>query len=319
MVTLRETRLSSSFQAAISSKADSSILVRIYPLEGIEKPLNLTDERLLIGRDVSCSVQLPDDSVSRRHAAIVRDGEQHVVNDLGSTNGTFVNEKRVEVREVLQNGDRVRFGNQIFKYLKSDEIEVQYHEVVFKMMTTDGLTSIYNKRYFMEALEREVIQAQRCQSPLCVMVLDLDRFKSVNDQHGHLAGDAVLVEFARRAKSVLRSGELLARYGGEEFAMIMTRATLSDAVSAAERLREIIASTPVTFESTEIPITVSIGVHCFDGRSDAKTADLIAAADEMLYRAKNSGRNLVQYEIDVGETWRFDAATARKLIDAAIS
>jgi len=319
MVTLRETRLSSSFQAAISSKADSSILVRIYPLEGIEKPLTLTDERLLIGRDVSCSVQLPDDSVSRRHAAIVTEADQHFVNDLGSTNGTFVNEARVEDRAVLKNGDRVRFGNQIFKYLKSDEIEAQYHEVVFKMMTTDGLTSVYNKRYFMETLDREVVQAQRCHSPLCVMMLDLDRFKLVNDQHGHLAGDAVLVEFAQRARSVLRSGELLARYGGEEFAMILTRASLSDAVSAAERLREIIAATPVAFETTDIPITVSIGVHCFDGRSDAKPAELIASADEMLYRAKDNGRNQVQYEMDGNETWRFDPEIARKLIEDAVS
>jgi diguanylate cyclase (GGDEF)-like protein len=244
---------------------------------------------------MSCSLRLSDDSVSRQHAVIEQVGESHFVCDLGSTNGTFVNEKRLSVRKLLKNGDRVRFGNQIFKYLKSDQVEAQYHEVVYKMMTMDGLTSVYNKRYFLETLDREIIQACRSASPMCVMMLDLDRFKSVNDLYGHLAGDAVLVEFAKRAKSVLRSGELLARYGGEEFAMLLTRTSLGDAVSAAERVRQITAATPVMFDGKSISVTVSIGVHCFDGQNDCTSGDLIAAADELLYRAKEQGRNQVQF------------------------
>ncbi len=296
MVTFRTTRLSRSFGVVHSAATTSCLLVRIYPLEGVEKPLDLAAEKLTIGRDSGCSLRLSADSVSRQHAAIEWEGDDHFVTDLQSTNGTFLNERRLVHRELLKNGDRVRFGNQIFKYLKSDQIEGQFHEVVFKMMTTDGLTSVYNRRYFLEVMDREIIQSYRSSSPLCVILMDLDRFKSVNDTYGHLAGDAVLVEFARRAKSVLRSGELLARYGGEEFAMILTRASLEDGVAAAERVRQITAATPVMFDSNPIPITVSLGVHCFDGLNIRQSDELIAAADSLLYQAKRLGRNQVQFE-----------------------
>jgi diguanylate cyclase (GGDEF)-like protein len=126
------------------------------------------------------------------------------------------------------------------------------------------------------------------------MMLDLDKFKSVNDTYGHLAGDAVLVEFASRVKSVLRSGDLLARYGGEEFAMLLTRTSMQDAVQIAERIRQLTAATPVSFEDKEISITVSIGICCNDGTQNIDPSELIARADEKLYLAKNMGRNQVQ-------------------------
>lgn len=178
MLQLRATRFSRSFSAALSSDT-GSCLVRIYPLQGIEQPVELDGKPLLIGRDECCSLTLSDDSVSRRHAVIEPVDETHVVRDLESLNGTFVNEKRVVECERLMSGDRVRFGNQIFKYLNSDRIEGQYYEVVFKMMTTDGLTSVYNKRYFLETLDREISLARRSDSSLCVVMLDLDRFKSI--------------------------------------------------------------------------------------------------------------------------------------------
>ena len=215
MIEFQTTRFVSSSGVPLGGSAVSSLLVRVYPVNGIDPPHELTDEPQLVGRDGGASLQLSDDSVSRRHVMIEHNGETHVVSDLGSTNGTFINEKRLTQAQPLKAGDRVRFGNQIFKYLGSDGIESQYYEVVFKMMTTDGLTGVYNKRYFLETLERELAQTQRSGTPLCLMMMDLDKFKSINDTHGHLAGDAVLVEFARRAKEVLRSGELLARYGGE--------------------------------------------------------------------------------------------------------
>lgn len=270
------------------------LLVRIYPVNGIEAPWELPHERLIVGRDLTCSLPLPDDSVSRRHAMIEPQDVGHVISDLGSTNGTYVNEQRITVGHRLQAGDRVRFGTQIFKYLSADRIETQYHEVIFKLMTTDGLTSVHNKRYLLETLERERQQARRAGTPLSVLMLDLDRFKSINDRYGHLAGDTVLVEFARRVKTELRSGDLLARYGGEEFSMVLTRTGLEDAVAIAERVRQLIAATPVRFEGRVIPVTVSIGVSCDDGESLDESADLLNLADEQLYLAKKSGRNQVR-------------------------
>ena len=222
-------------------------------------------------------------------------GHGHLVTDLQSTNGTYVNEERALEARRLATGDRVRFGNQIFKYLSADCVEARYHEVIFELMTTDGLTGVHNKRYLLETLDREVQQSRRSGTPLCVMMLDLDKFKVVNDTFGHLAGDAVLVEFARRAKSELRGGDLLARYGGEEFAMVLTRTELKDAVQVAERIRQSTAAEPVEFEEYSIPITVSIGICCDHDLQDRDSRDLLVSADEQLYIAKQSGRNQVRF------------------------
>ncbi len=240
------TRFSASCGVPRAESAGPCLLVRIYPVSGIEQPLELAAEPVLVGRDRECGLALDDDSVSRRHATIQPWEHGHAVVDLGSTNGVYLNERRIAGTQPLQPGDRVRFGNQIFKYLGADGIEAQYHEVVFKLMTTDGLTGAYNKRYLLETLDREWQQSRRAGTPLSVMMLDLDKFKAVNDTYGHLAGDAVLVEFARRVRGVLRSGDLLARYGGEEFCMLLSRTALDDAVQVAERVRALAAATPVT-------------------------------------------------------------------------
>lgn len=287
------TRFSNSRVARADDSPGVSLLVRIYPVSGLESPLELQTEPLLIGRDPNCSLSLDDDSVSRRHAVLEFHDGGHTVCDLGSTNGTHVNERRIDGTQRLAAGDRVRFGNQIFKYLSNDRLEAQYHEVIFKLLTADGLTSAYNRRFLEETLEREQHQSRRAGTPLCVMMLDLDKFKSINDTFGHLAGDAVLVEFARRAKSILRAGDLLARYGGEEFAIVLTRTALDEAVSIAERVRQLTAAAPVEFEDLSIPITVSIGISCDTGLTDARTTDLLARADEKLYAAKHGGRNQV--------------------------
>ncbi|MFO1065061.1 MAG: GGDEF domain-containing protein [Pirellulales bacterium] len=286
------TRVSHGFCNPPVVAESSGMLVRIYPQEGIGEPIELTQQSLMVGREVA-GLTLSDDSVSRRHAMIEWTGDVHLVSDLKSTNGTFVNERRIQ-KEVLRVGDRLRFGNQIFKYLTAGGIESQYHEVVFKIMTTDGLTQVYNKRYFLESFERELDYAQRSGVPLSVLLMDLDHFKSVNDTYGHLAGDTVLAEFAARAQCVLRSGEVLCRYGGEEFAMLCSRAELKEAAVAAERVRAITAASPVTFEDREIPITVSIGMACLDPATPKSINDLLAEADHWLYIAKASGRNQVR-------------------------
>lgn len=287
------TRFSKSMGVSQELQAGSCLLVRIYPVNSIEKPIAINGDAILIGREEQCSLRLQDDSVSRRHAIIESLFGRHVIADLGSTNGTFVNESPLKTPHTLVSGDRIRFGNQIYKYLTSDRIETQYHEVMFNMMTSDGLTSLHNKRYFMDTLDREIALSHRSESDLCVMMMDLDRFKFINDTFGHLAGDAVLVEFAQRAKSVLRSGELLARYGGEEFVLLLTRTSLNEAIAVAGRVRQIVAETPFRYRSIDIPVTVSIGVCNLDRETRQNSCELIAVADALLYDAKESGRNRV--------------------------
>lgn len=291
---MEATRFSNSFCLALPCSSRQGILVRIHPTEQIGQPIELDQTCILLGRDTTCQVQVQDDSVSRRHTMIEWDGDCHSVTDLASTNGTFINESRID-KSNLQAGDRLRIGKHIFRYLSPVDIESQYHEIIFQMMTTDGLTQVYNRRFFMEALERELSQSRRSATEVCVLLIDLDRFKSVNDTYGHLAGDAVLVEFARRASAVVRGGELLARYGGEEFAILCSRTSLSEAIVLAERLRQAIAAEPVEFEKHSIPMTVSMGVARTSNQIDS-ASEILEQADHWLYRAKELGRNQVQYQ-----------------------
>lgn len=287
------TRLSHTTHPPLQT-AGPCLLVRIYPLKAIEKPFELAAENTLVGRDPVCGLFLDEDSVSRRHASLEARGQGHVIRDLGSTNGVYVNEQRVLGERTLTSGDRVRFGSQIFKYLAADRLETDYHEVAFRMMTTDGLTGLHNKRYFLDVFERECLQAKRGYSPLCVLVMDLDRFKQVNDTFGHLAGDAVLVEFAGRLREEARGGELLVRFGGEEFLMLLSRTSLAEGLVAAERVRQAATARPALFEEHTIPFTVSIGVACFEEDFSKSPQSVLAQADAMLYKAKQSGRNQVQ-------------------------
>jgi len=280
--------------AARTRPSHAALLVRLHPVTEPDRPIALGDEPCLVGREPECRPQLLHPSVSRRHARIAFDGVTHVIADLGSTNGTYVNDRRLTEPHSLAAGDRIRFGDQIFKYLAGDDVEARYHEVVLKLATTDALTGTFNKRFFLDLFERELRRSLRDGSPLSVMMLDLDRFKSINDRFGHRAGDAALVEFARRAREIVRGGELLARYGGEEFALLLPQTPLDRAVAIAERIRRAVAAEPVSFETASIPLTVSIGVAGYDGRTVCDIEGLLSLADRLLYDAKNGGRNQVR-------------------------
>ena len=291
------TRFSQSFglhsqQGNLSQQ--SGCLVRIYPAEGIGEVYDLGNESIVIGRDPSCDLELDDDSVSRQHASLEQVAGGYILTDRGSTNGTYVNDERIEQRK-LRTCDRLRFGNQIVKFLSTDHIEVEYHETVYKIMTTDGLTQAYNRRYFLEVIEREFYRARRTGRPLSVLMVDVDLFKKINDTYGHLAGDEVLGELCKRINGLLRRDEVLARYGGEEFVLVMSDTPLDEACEAGERLRRAVAEHPFVSEQATINVTVSVGVASTEGRSLVEPTELIEQADQRLYAAKQSGRNRVMW------------------------
>jgi diguanylate cyclase (GGDEF)-like protein len=253
----------------------------------------------LLGRDDACHIRLEGEAISRRHAAIERDGVNYVVRDLGSTNGTFLNENRIECA-ALKSGDRLRLGKQIFKFVANGELEGHYHEVMFQYAVCDGLTQLHNKRFFLELLVREINQCGARQACVAVLLLDLDKFKAINDTYGHLAGDAVLVEFARRAAEVLRNNELLARFGGEEFAVLCPGASIEEARAVAETIRQAIAHHPFEYEGFPISVTISIGVAITHSSSETPQA-LLERADQCLYHAKASGRNQTKVSPETSE------------------
>ena len=277
-----------------SSTGGTDCLVVIYTKEPtlLGKRFVLDRNPTRVGRGVDNEVVLDGDSVSRRHAHFEHRGIQWLIVDDGSTNGTYCNDEQI-VREIaLKNGDRVKIGPTIFKFLSGADVEAQYHEEIYRMTIIDGLTQIHNKRYLYEALDREITRSHRHDRNLAVLMFDIDHFKRINDVHGHLAGDFVLKELARVVQSRIRRDEVFARYGGEEFAIILPETSLEGAAALAETLRQKVAEHLFVFQADRIKVTVSIGAAILSD-TDRNATELIKRADEKLYQAKNSGRNRV--------------------------
>jgi diguanylate cyclase (GGDEF)-like protein len=248
---------------------------------------------LRIGRGPDNDIVLEGDSVSRRHTHLERRSDDWWAVDDRSTNGTYVNEDQIPGEIQLDNGDRIKVGPTILKFLSGADAEAKYHEEIYRMTIIDGLTQIHNKRYLVEALERDVMRARRHERDLCAVIFDIDHFKGINDRFGHLAGDHVLRELARIVQERTRRDEVFARYGGEEFVIILPETSLDGAVKLSEILRERVATHSFVFQGEKIPVTISMGTALL---TDSMTGtDLITVADTKLYEAKNGGRNRVCY------------------------
>ncbi len=265
-------------------------LVVIYGLD-LGKKYNLNRSSLIIGRSSKADIQIDQESVSRNHCKIMNTGKEIMLRDLGSTNGTYINDELID-EYVLRDGDFIKVGRCIFKFLSGNNIENAYHEEIYRLTTIDGLTQVYNKRYFLETLEREMGRAQRYRRDLSLIMFDIDHFKHVNDTFGHLAGDYVLKQLAVVIKARIRREDILARYGGEEFAIVLPEIDNENAMQLSEKIRRITEKAIFRFEETEIPVTVSIGVASLDGELNAPL-DFIRVADGKLYEAKSRGRNCV--------------------------
>lgn len=274
--------------------AGDACLVNLHPPgPDIGKRTPLASQQYIVGRDSEAGFVVSRSSVSRSHARLYMDADGHWwVEDLNSTNGTFVNESRIK-NQRLTDADQVRFGDAIYKFLSGSNIESAYHEAIHNMAIQDGMTGIHNKRYFSEFLEREIAVCQRHGHPLTLVMFDVDHFKKINDSAGHLAGDAVLKDLAGRIRPRIRREDLFARYGGEEFACVLPSTALAGGIVFAEHLRVLIEERPCSFDQQAIPFTISLGVTTLHRETGVDAAALIKRADENLYAAKRGGRNRV--------------------------
>jgi diguanylate cyclase (GGDEF)-like protein len=194
----------------------------------------------------------------------------------------------------LSPGDRVQFGSFIFKFLSTNHIEMQYHEAVYSMMTRDGLTGTLNKRSFLDIIGREFRRSASRNTPLSLILFDIDHFKLVNDTHGHLAGDEVLQEMGRRISEVIAEHDVFARYGGEEFAIQLSGVPAEEAAELAERCRVAVEATPFETSVQPLDITISAGVADMTRVPKKESeSELVQVADEKLYEGKRGGRNRV--------------------------
>jgi diguanylate cyclase (GGDEF)-like protein len=182
-------------------------------------------------------------------------------------------------------------GGRMLTYSDVTDI-VRHAEELERLATTDGMTGIFNRRHFLSLADREWNRARRYGRPLCFLMIDIDFFKSVNDRFGHDAGDQVIIHLAAVARECKRDTDVLARIGGEEFALLLPETDLARGKIVAERLRIEAEQSPLTWTSSQIPVSVSIGVaEAADGM--VGVSDLMKAADVALYEAKRGGRNRV--------------------------
>ena len=249
-----------------------------------------------LGRSDAADLVISDTSISRKHAMVVLRADGFYLSDLESTNGTQLNRKDVTTACLLQEGDKVAVGNVVFKFSYQDEDDTLYHKMLRNMAVKDGLTRIYNKRFFDEAVVKEFDYNRRNKTGLSLVMFDIDNFKQVNDTWGHPAGDSILRQLAELIEHEARGYDVFARVGGEEFVFLMRSASRDSAPALAERIRRVTADEIFKYESLELRITVSLGVsHCSGGDEFASAEAFIAAADEKLYQAKGAGRNRVAY------------------------
>lgn len=252
----------------------------------------LAESEAVAGRGESCALSLGDPGVSRAHASFVLSAIGVQVTDLGSRNGTFVNGRRVVDAVLLRQGDTISLGGVRLRYgLEADE-QVRRLRDLHEAAVHDHLTGLYNRRFFEERLLAEVAYAVRHRALLSLIMFDVDRFKDLNDTHGHIAGDTALKAIAKVLQGGVRTEDVVARYGGEELVVVARGAGLEGALALGERLRARVEALRLDHESRNMRVTVSAGVAALSDNI-VNARQLVRAADGALFDAKERGRNRV--------------------------
>jgi diguanylate cyclase (GGDEF)-like protein len=267
-------------------------------------PIPLDRNQVTLGRALDADIRVNDSRASRLHARITTEydelsNETHYrLKDLGSTNGTILNGKPIK-EAFLADGDKFVIGDHLIRFEMLDEIDREFQQQIHRLLVHDELTGLLTSKSFFSELSREAARAEAESIPFCVLMMDLDHFKEVNDTYGHLVGSETLEEVGAVIKNSLRAGDVAARFGGEEFAAFLLDADYSQALVAAERVRAAIEQhkfSAVRRGSNEAGrthhLTISIGIAAFS--DDARDPiQLVEKADAALYAAKKSGRNRV--------------------------
>ena len=287
------TVVSTARQIEASSRRLATLVVVRGAEIGRHYPLRRT--RVVLGRGDAADVVIPHREISRAHAQIeaVRWGRETIyrLSDLGSTNAVFVNGERVQ-RHVLGPGDKIQLGDAVLKFELLDAIDEKFHTEIRHRIQYDDLTGLLTYESFRTALEWELERFATTAKGCSVVMMDLDDFKRVNDTYGHPAGSAVLREVGDRLRENVRQFDVAARYGGEEFVAYLPETDPAEALTAAERLRRVIADEAFVYRDDIIRLTISIGLAHFP--EEGRTLDLlIDGADRRLYRAKRDGKNRV--------------------------
>lgn len=263
----------------------------------IGRDFRLRKSAMIIGRGESVHIRLPDDRASRKHAEVDFHGTDpgghpiYKLRDLKSTNRTFVEGSEIDSVH-LRDGDKIQVGDTILKFVVLDAIEAKFHAEVRDRISYDQLTGLLTKESLYVAFEQELERCLKYEMPLSVLMMDLDRFKSVNDTHGHLMGSHVLAEVGGIIRHCIRNADVSARYGGEEFISYLAETDQAGAHMAAERIRKSIEDHTFVLDDVSIGVNISIGVSTAP-QHGTTLKELVGKADAALYQAKETGRNRV--------------------------
>lgn len=307
IASLHESGLTQTYEAAAdeaedersgAAKREANLILIAHP-DGrrLGTRVRLTPgSRLEIGRGPTSEISLPEVlSISRQHARVHYRGSRVWIEDVGSTNGTYVNGRLIDGPAALRSGDRFQVAAVHFKFLHEQDPEHAYYETIYDLVTRDGLTEIYNKRKYDEEIEREFARAVRHQRPLSLIMFDLDDFKRINDSYGHLCGDFVLKQVTSLVAEVLRPEQVFARVGGDEFVILTPETTAAGAEALAAKLRDRVAGLDYRYHSFTVAVTCSFGVAELAPEMH-KPEDLYGAADRALMDSKRAGRNRVEVD-----------------------
>ena len=250
----------------------------------------------IIGRGHDADIRIADDGISREHVEVLGEREHVTVRDLGSTNGTFHNGRKVDEVELID-GDKISIGSTtILKFSYRDGFDEAFEQRLSSLGIRDELTRALKKAFFLDRLESEVAFSIRHRTPIALIMWNLDGFDAINKRNGPSVGAALLSATAYAVTRVIRREDVFVRYGGEEFGLLCRDTPVEDALHMAERLRQVIGTTVVRVGSESVQVTASFGVASCPAAAPGivTPTDLIAAAGSAMRRAKTLGRNRVE-------------------------
>ena len=252
----------------------------------------LADDSITLGRAHDATILINDPAVSRLHMEIEYDPQSNVyaVNDLGSSNGTLVNGKTIKT-SVLSEGDKIIIGQTVLRFSWIDAVDMVFHGEVDRLINIDGLTGLVVKRRFDEEFSRHVAVALRNESPLSMLMIDMDGLKRINDTYGHPFGAYSISETAKIIKTVMSSKGLASRFGGDEFMAFLPNTPVDKAREIAEEIRRNVEQHNYEKDNARFSLTISIGLAMLKENDTPET--LFKRADDALYISKKSGRNRV--------------------------
>jgi diguanylate cyclase (GGDEF)-like protein len=282
--------------AVIQLRARHPYLIIFIGQDG-GKRYRLNIGQTTVGRSPQADITIHDHRVSRIHCIIEWNGEILTIADQGSTNGTFVDSKKID-RVKLNAGIPIQLGHSLMKVEYKDASEIRSEENLLQQVSADPLTGIFSHQHFMKLASMEMSYACRHQLTACIILMSIDNFNHVIQTHGHLTGDFVLVQSAAIVNQTTRAEDLLARYTDEKF-IIMPRGDIDgeDMLFQCERIHKAIKGYTFRFGDDCIRVTTSIGFHSekVSGRDyNAKLADLISKAEQALYRAIEKGNDRIE-------------------------